>query len=356
DREHQSTDWRGIHERICPMVVPLRTPVAVLGSEEERAHRETQTRRRQVQLLELTKTEAHKKLYEGEYDLAIPAALQALRFSIQVHGANSARLVPAYLLLGESSIGLAQLSQAEDYLSLAKWALMNKREADKVAEKGSPLHHQKQDRQQDELDEVQPGDDPAALLQAPEHCTVRALLHRNFGLLYRAKRMWTEAADSFALDIYYSSLVHNDPEDLSVTGGYYHLGTVLQAQAHHDDAQALFVRVVDIWAAALRSAEDPGGSAADAAMQLDEAQQAEGVQILSGIAGTVFPPNVVEKSVLAGPLGARANGALAVLMFREGSVQRAKRAAETALQLYEAAECREIPAATILASWMTTLV
>jgi hypothetical protein len=59
----------------------------------------------QMQLLDIAKTEAHKKLFEGQYDLAIPAALQALRFSISVYGQHSVEVGPGYLLLGEASIG-----------------------------------------------------------------------------------------------------------------------------------------------------------------------------------------------------------------------------------------------------------
>eukprot|EP00842_Homolaphlyctis_polyrhiza_P001117 jgi/Hompol1/2005/HPOL_005309-RA len=119
DREHQTLDANGIHDKICQLLIPLRTPVAVLGSEEERAHREKQTRSRQLQLLQITKTEAHKLLFEGQ-----ATALQALRFSMDVSGPSSIDLVPSYLLLGEASIGLKQYKQAEDYLSLAKWAIL----------------------------------------------------------------------------------------------------------------------------------------------------------------------------------------------------------------------------------------
>lgn len=75
-RTHQSLDFDGIHEKICHLLVPLRTPVAVLGSEEERIQRDKETRVRQRKLLEISKTEAHKKLFEAKvfsgffYDIA----------------------------------------------------------------------------------------------------------------------------------------------------------------------------------------------------------------------------------------------------------------------------------------------
>ena len=42
-------DFKGIHQKICQLLIPLRTPISVLGSEEERKHRESQTRARKVQ-------------------------------------------------------------------------------------------------------------------------------------------------------------------------------------------------------------------------------------------------------------------------------------------------------------------
>ena len=48
--EHQKADWLGIHQKICQLLIPLRTPVPFLGSEEERQHRKQQQVVRQVQL------------------------------------------------------------------------------------------------------------------------------------------------------------------------------------------------------------------------------------------------------------------------------------------------------------------
>nr|KAJ3421451.1 Zinc finger MYND domain-containing protein 12 [Polyrhizophydium stewartii] len=213
DKEHQNIDSRGIHEKICQLLIPLRTPVAVLGSEEERAHREKQTKARQ-------------------YDLAIPAALQALRFSMDVSGPSSIDLVPSYLLLGEASIGthrlaltianeqltsnaagLKQYKQAEDYLSLAKWAILK-----------------------------------------AEHCEnhVRSQLHRNFGLLYASQGRFDKALSQLALDIYYISVAKN-PEDIAVTGGYFQLGTVFHKQNRIDHATAVFDKIVTIWKAVLET-------------------------------------------------------------------------------------------------------
>ena len=39
---------------------------------------------------------------QGKYDLAVPGALQSLKFAIDVYGAEASELVPSYLLLAEA--------------------------------------------------------------------------------------------------------------------------------------------------------------------------------------------------------------------------------------------------------------
>ena len=56
-------------------------------------------------MIELTRTAGQKLLFEGKYEYAIPAAMQSLKFSIDVYGLASIELVPSYLILGEACIG-----------------------------------------------------------------------------------------------------------------------------------------------------------------------------------------------------------------------------------------------------------
>lgn len=56
-------------------------------------------------MIELCRTEGQKLLFEGQYDRVVPAALESLKFSIEVYGLSSIELVPSYLILGEASIG-----------------------------------------------------------------------------------------------------------------------------------------------------------------------------------------------------------------------------------------------------------
>ena len=53
----------------------------------------------------MTRTLAQKMLFEGKHEESVPAAMQSLRYAIDVYGVATIELVPSYLILGEASIG-----------------------------------------------------------------------------------------------------------------------------------------------------------------------------------------------------------------------------------------------------------
>jgi tetratricopeptide (TPR) repeat protein len=168
----------------------------------------------QLNLIELTRQAALKFLNKGQYELAIPAALQTLKVSIDVYGLNALELVTAYLLLGESSIGLGKHSQAETYLSSAKWAVIK---------------------------------NPAC----PNH--IRAHLHRNFGKLYKAMGSHDVALQHFANDVYYSSL-DGAPYCFAACGGYFQLGSVFMAKGSNEQGLSMFEMTVQVCLESLQKA------------------------------------------------------------------------------------------------------
>lgn len=85
--------------QICQLLKALRTLRPTLGSEDERQRRQLTVQMSQHALIDLCKNESQKHLIHGQYELAIPGALQSLRFSIEVYGAGRIELVPAYLLV-----------------------------------------------------------------------------------------------------------------------------------------------------------------------------------------------------------------------------------------------------------------
>ncbi len=55
--------------------------------------------------MKLALQEGRKFLCEDQSRLAIPAALEALKFLTEIHGAIHVQLTPAYLILAEAAIG-----------------------------------------------------------------------------------------------------------------------------------------------------------------------------------------------------------------------------------------------------------
>ncbi|XP_041508736.1 zinc finger MYND domain-containing protein 12 [Microtus oregoni] len=251
---HQKADWASIHEKICQLLIPLRTTMPFYNSEEERQHGLQQLQKRQKHLIEFCYTVAQKYLFEGRHEDAVPAALHSLRFRMNMHGHSSVELVPAYLLLAEASLGLGRIVQAEEYLSQARWTVL------KSTDCSNATH---------------------------------SLLHRNLGLLYMAKENHEEARYHLANDIYFASCAFGT-EDIRTSGGYFHLANVFHGLKKMELADTLYTKVSEIWYTYLnnhyqvlfqaRSQQtDLLGKQLVNDTGLDEAQEAEAIQILTSI-------------------------------------------------------------------------
>lgn len=55
--------------------------------------------------MKICRSVAESKLSEGKHKEALPAAQFYLRCSIDIHGPNSAQLIPVYLLLADTNMG-----------------------------------------------------------------------------------------------------------------------------------------------------------------------------------------------------------------------------------------------------------
>ncbi|KAJ3275864.1 Zinc finger MYND domain-containing protein 12 [Terramyces sp. JEL0728] len=239
-----------------------------------------------MELLRVSKQQSYRYLFEGQYELAIPAALQSLRFSMALSGDNPINLVPSYLILGEASIGMKRYYEAENYLSLAKWAILK-------------------------------SDDCAN--------DIKSQLHRNFGQLYAAQGQYDKALHQLALDITCITLHTDNPEDVAVSGGYYHMGIIFQKQGRNEDAQAFYEIVVSIWS----KVWTPN-------YKLDIAQAAEAIQMISSI--HKFRQQTAE---LTSSAYRTSSFTLAKMYFSAGQYDRAKEQGFKALEAFEAALGRE---------------
>ncbi|KAM5266639.1 zinc finger MYND domain-containing protein 12 isoform 2-T2 [Hipposideros larvatus] len=251
---HQRADWGSIHEKICQLLIPLRTSMPFYNSEEERQHGLQQLQQRQKHLIEFCYTVAQKYLFEGKHEEAVPAALHSLRFRKNVHGLSSVELVPAYLLLAEASLGLGRIVQAEEYLAEAQWTVLKSTECSYAT---------------------------------------NSLLHRNLGLLCMAKENHEEARYHLANDIYFSSCAFGT-EDIRTSGGYFHLANIFYGLNKLELADTLYTKVSEIWNKYLNNHYqvlsqaciqqiDLLGKQFETDTGLDEAQEAEAIRILTTI-------------------------------------------------------------------------
>ncbi|XP_076597973.1 zinc finger MYND domain-containing protein 12 [Chaetodon auriga] len=199
DAKHQQADWVGIHQRICQLLVPIRTPA--LFSVHQAGHIEMQLKK--AELIKISRTVAQSKLSEGKHEEALPAAQFCLRCSIDVHGPSTVQMVPAYLLLAEANMGLGNLALVAELLSQAEWAVL------KSPECGHAVHHR---------------------------------LHRSLGRLHMATGKLEAALLNFANDIFFATEEYG--LDSTVTcGGYFLMAEVFVEQGKMSVARSLYSEV-----------------------------------------------------------------------------------------------------------------
>eukprot|EP00405_Crypthecodinium_cohnii_P010321 CAMPEP_0206436368 /NCGR_PEP_ID=MMETSP0324_2-20121206/10439_1 /ASSEMBLY_ACC=CAM_ASM_000836 /TAXON_ID=2866 /ORGANISM="Crypthecodinium cohnii, Strain Seligo" /LENGTH=368 /DNA_ID=CAMNT_0053903515 /DNA_START=81 /DNA_END=1187 /DNA_ORIENTATION=+ len=233
-KEHFDVWWRGIGNLIAQDIVVLRGPPKMIGSEEERHRRNEELMGIRKELLELCTETAQKFLVQGKYELAVPGALQSLKFAIEVHGSEATELVPSYLLLAEANLGLRRLKIAEEFLSLANWNILKHPQAG------------------------------ASLMSS---------LQRNFGRLYAAQQRYNEALQAFATDIYHSSLEFG-PENIRSAPSYFHMGRVFQSHQKSYRATSFYTKVVEVYQKFLEAWMDESGgepSSEITAVEIEEA-------------------------------------------------------------------------------------
>ena len=231
--------WKGIMHKIVHILAPLRAKPTKIGSEEARQKREHSIRLTKRALIDLTGSVAQSLLNSGDFDLAIPGAIQSLNLAKDVFGDNAIEIVPSYLLLAEANLGSKELQKANEYLSLASWIVMKKEECS---------------------------------------YSIKAKLQCNYGKLYAAQGKYTEAAKNLAESVYLMSM-HAGPEHVNTASMYFHLATVFDAQNGVESALALYDKVVDIWHQYLNALRASG----DTTTKLDILQISEATQMLEQI-------------------------------------------------------------------------
>ncbi|KAM4571034.1 zinc finger MYND domain-containing protein 12 [Fundulus diaphanus] len=200
--EHQQADWVGIHERICHLLVRIRTPTEMIDHAARR-----DDRLRKAELIEICRLVAQSKLSEGKYEEALPAAHCSLHTSIDVHGPNSVQLLPSYLLLAEANMGLDNLAVVAELLSQAKWAVLKHPES-------GPLIQQQ--------------------------------LHRSLGRFHSANGNLEAALHHFANDVYFSSEEYG-LDSITASKGYFLMAEVFVRQGKIPVARSMYSKVAQTW-------------------------------------------------------------------------------------------------------------
>lgn len=243
--EHFDIDWRGIKSLIAQDLVVLAEKPKLIGSEDDREKRNEELRVIRKELLDLCTETAQKFLVQGKYDLAVPGALQSLKFAIEIYGSESMELVSSYLLLAEANLGLRRLKVAEEFLSLANWNLLKQKGGEKNT------------------------------TQLMSH------LQRNFGRLYAAQQRYQESITAFAIDIYYSCLQHG-PDHIRTAPSYFHMGRVFQSyQKKKDRTEGFYTKVVENCVGYLEKNHAEGD--AGKGEQINQVEIEEGMEIVKHI-------------------------------------------------------------------------
>ena len=81
--------WFGIIKKIDHLLAPLIQPAPIVGTSEERAKRAEATKDSKRSLIEFCLTESSNLLSIQKFNLAVPASIQALKFSTDCDGDKS---------------------------------------------------------------------------------------------------------------------------------------------------------------------------------------------------------------------------------------------------------------------------
>lgn len=199
--------WEGIIKKIAHLLPPLRSDPPIIGTADERESRAKHILSSKKSIIDFCLSESTAWISKQRYDLAVPAATQALKLSKEVNGELSIEVVEPMLQLSQAYLGLNQLRQAEEYLALARWNILNS-----------------------------------------ESCPdkVMSRMHILLGRVLTAQGNFTSAKDELAQGVYFSSRTYG-AESVPTAIGYYLLGDIFLAQGVKESALAFFDKVVDIW-------------------------------------------------------------------------------------------------------------
>jgi tetratricopeptide (TPR) repeat protein len=216
---------------IAPLLQTIREEESAGGNTAERAIRAAKVRSTTVALAEACGNLAATRNRAHQHDIANPAALRYLRALGVLFGAQSVELIPGYLALAESCLGLGALraASASEMLFTATSILSSAAQAG--AEAGAGHHH-----------------------------ALHARLQLLYGRLHLSQGKAAEALENFARAVYRAAC-SGGPEHVGAAPCYFAQGKAFEACGKGDNAMACFSRAVDIYAAHIEGKPHAGAVA-----------------------------------------------------------------------------------------------
>ncbi|XP_014774047.1 zinc finger MYND domain-containing protein 12 [Octopus bimaculoides] len=213
NREHRQLDWVGIHRFLCKSLIYLYNPPARSIRKLQQQALERSILNTKLELINMCLLHGHRHLFEGNYKLIIPPALQCLRLYKMLFKAEGVEWLPAYLLLAECLLGLGQTNEAANYLSLINWFETK----NKVT--GTKCNH---------------------------------MVKRTMAKLSMVRENYQQALDELAEDIYLASEKYGTL-DIQTSGGYFNMANVYFFLEREEVTNSLYKKVIDIWCNHLQS-------------------------------------------------------------------------------------------------------
>lgn len=212
-----------------------------------------------LKIIEVCLLRGQKNLFEGNYQLVCPAAFQCIRLYKEVYKGSSPNVVPAYLILAESLLGLDQLKEACDYLSFVKMIATKQNGARKGFTPVQPHTYK---------------------------------IYRTMAKLYLVMEDYEQSIDNLSEDIYFASELFGT-NAIQTSGGYFNMANVYFYLGKPTLTNSLYKKVVSIWYKCLKNLAEKklSGDESDVFLDcqgvpdigLDEAQVAEAKLYLRSI-------------------------------------------------------------------------
>ncbi|KAL0222306.1 hypothetical protein RCL1_002160 [Eukaryota sp. TZLM3-RCL] len=272
--EHYSLDQDSIHNLICHLLHELRRPCTAATTALQRKEHDCKIKEIQVKLIEVCRNQATTFLNSRQFNKAIPPSLQVLNLSVSVFGNHSLQLVPAFMLLGEASLGLGNTGFAREYLSLASWIL------------SQHVHGKTRSDLQKVVDNEE--DSSTILTTVLPVNDLRARLSLLFGKLAISEENTSEAINHFAESVYFTSLHYGSVSSITAIP-YFHLGSTYLKLKDYAKVDSFYLLVLNTWKVFLEDAQKSNqndGSTGDAPLIvtiIGESQFAEIDSLLNSI-------------------------------------------------------------------------